>query len=173
MPGPAVILAPLLMELAKNGLGMIAGAIQAKGKQVVEKELGITIPDNPSLLTTELLHKLQIKQIDHEEFLVNAAIRRQEIEMEAEAKGQAQVTDRWKTDMTSDSWLSKNVRPLTLVYWTIAITALILMDSAGTAFKVKDAWINLVETITSLIYGAYFLGRTVQHVGKMWKDKGK
>lgn len=80
MPIPA-ILAPVLIELARNGLGMLAGAIQAKGKKVVEEQLGVEIPDQAERLTPELLQQLQVKQMEHEEFLVNAQLEQQKMEL--------------------------------------------------------------------------------------------
>lgn len=68
------VLAPVLTELAKNGLGMLAGAIEAKGKQAIEDKLGVKIPDKVVQLTPELLQQLQIKQMEHEEFLTNAQL---------------------------------------------------------------------------------------------------
>lgn len=97
MPLPA-FLAPLLLELARNGLGTLASAIQAKGKEVVEETLGVKIPDSPQALTPELLHQLQLKQMEHEEFLIDAAIRREELDLkgfqvEVEEKNSARQRD--------------------------------------------------------------------------------
>lgn len=78
----AAFLAPVLMELAKNGLGMLAGAIQAKGKEAIEEKLGVKIPDKVEQLTPELLQQLQIKQMDHEEFLVNAQLEETKLYLE-------------------------------------------------------------------------------------------
>ena len=170
MPIPLFI-APLLAKLAENGLSILGNAILAKGKEAVEGKLGVKIPDDPAKLTPELLQQLQIKQMDHEEFLIEAAIRREEQQIEAEKTASKEVTERWRMDMTSDSWLSKNVRPLTLVYWTIAITLLIILDSVLAKFEVKSAWIELIETSYTIVLAAYFVGRTVQHLGKMREKK--
>jgi len=70
----APLFAGVLAELAKNGLGVLAKAIEAKGKEVVEEKLGVKIPDDPAKLSPELLQQLQIKQMEHEEFLVDAAL---------------------------------------------------------------------------------------------------
>lgn len=80
MPIPALLL-PVLTELARNGLGMLAGAIQAKGKAVVEEQLGVKIPERAEDLTPELLQQLQIKQMEHEQFLVNAQLEQQKLEL--------------------------------------------------------------------------------------------
>lgn len=78
-------LAPVLATLAQNGLGLLVNAITAKGKDVVEKTLGIEIPDEASSLTPELLVQLKTKEMEHEEFLLDAAIKKQEVDLKAEA----------------------------------------------------------------------------------------
>ena len=113
------IVASLLGSLAQNGLGLLSSAIQAKGKEVVENTLGVKIPDNP---TPEDVSKLRQLQFDHEEKLLELGIEKAKLEL-AEmqmfadaAKSDAQnVTDRWTADMVSDSWLSKNIRPMSLI----------------------------------------------------------
>lgn len=83
MPAPALLaLAPLLTELAKNGLSMIGDAILSKGKDVVEEKLGVKIPDDPKKLTPELLQQLTIRQMEHEEFLVSARLEEKKLELE-------------------------------------------------------------------------------------------
>ncbi len=77
MPLP-LLLAPLIAKLAEQGLGMLGDAILAKGKEVVEEKIGVKIPDDPAKLTPELLQQLQIRSMEHEEFLVDAAIRQRD-----------------------------------------------------------------------------------------------
>jgi hypothetical protein len=165
MPAPLVALAaPYLIELAKNGLNLLAGAIQAKGKEIVENQLGVKIPESPAAFTPEKLTELKKLEIQHEEFLVNAQIQEKQLELDADKTAQQQVSDRWKFDMSSDSWLSKNVRPITLVYWTLAISILVILDTAlKEAFQVRDEWIELIKYSYEVILAAYFIGRTVQH----------
>lgn len=76
-----LLLAPLLAKLAESGLDMLGNAIMAKGKEVVEDKLGIKIPDDPAKLTPELLQQLQIRSMEHEEFLVDATIRQRDQEI--------------------------------------------------------------------------------------------
>lgn len=80
MPIPA-LLAPLLATLAQQGLSLVGNAIFAKGKDAVEQKLGVKIPDDPAKLTPELLQQLQIRQMEHEEFLVDAGIRQRDQEI--------------------------------------------------------------------------------------------
>ena len=129
------IVASLLGTLAENGLGLLSSAIQAKGKQVVEDTLGVKINDNPS---PEEVSKLRQLQFDHEERLLELGIEKAKLEQEelkallaAKVSEDNNVTDRWKADMSSDSWLSKNIRPGTLVYILSAFIVMALLDGAG------------------------------------------
>ncbi len=70
-----------------------------------------------------------------------------------------EVSKRWQSDMTSDSWLSKNVRPITLIYLTLATTIYIVLDSLNIAFDIDEAWIELLKTILVTIHCAYFGSR--------------
>lgn len=72
------------------------------------------------------------------------------------------VTDRWKSDMTSDSWLSKNVRPLSLVFLTITTMILIYIDSFTEGVTVPSEWISLLKSLLLGIYIAYFGSRGVE-----------
>ena len=69
------------------------------------------------------------------------------------------VSERWRSDMSSDSWLSKNTRPLTLIYLTVCMTILILVDSFHTMFHVDIAWVELLKTLLVTVYVAYFGSR--------------
>ena len=74
------------------------------------------------------------------------------------------VSERWRSDMTSDSWLSKNTRPLTLIYLTVCMTILILIDSFHTLFDVDTAWVDLLKTLLVTVYVAYFGSRGAEKV---------
>ncbi len=71
-----------------------------------------------------------------------------------------EVSKRWESDMTSDSWLSKNTRPMSLIFLTIMTIAFIWVDSHGYIdFTVEQEWINLLKTLTTTVYVAYFGSR--------------
>tara|TARA_R100000656_G_scaffold67612_1_gene51177 strand:- start:58 stop:516 length:459 start_codon:yes stop_codon:yes gene_type:complete len=74
------------------------------------------------------------------------------------------VSERWRSDMSSDSWLSKNTRPLTLIYLTVYMTILILVDSFHTMFHVDIAWVELLKTLLVTVYVAYFGSRGAEKV---------
>jgi len=73
-----------------------------------------------------------------------------------------EVTKRWSSDMVSDSWLSKNTRPLALIYLTIITTLMIVVDSTAINFEVKPTWVTLLETLLVTVYIAYFGSRGVE-----------
>ena len=83
-----------------------------------------------------------------------------------EAEMQKQVTERWKLDMNSDSWLSKNIRPLVLVFLVVATVLLIFIDAGVITFKVQDKWTDLLQLVLITVIGAYFGGRSLEKVKK-------
>ena len=79
------------------------------------------------------------------------------------------ISTRWSSDMKSDSWLSKNTRPLTLIYLTLASTLLIVLVSFHTRFDVDSAWVELLKTLLITVYVAYFGSRGAEKVQKIRK----
>jgi hypothetical protein len=165
------IVGALLGTLAENGLGLLASAIQAKGKQVVEEKLGVKISDNPTPAEVANLRQLQY---DHEERLLELGIEKARIEQEelrvllaAQANQENNVSDRWKADMASDSTLSKNIRPLTLVYILTAYLIFAGLSAAG--IQVQESYVALLGQWGMLVMTAYFGGRTVEKVMEMRK----
>jgi len=80
-----------------------------------------------------------------------------------------QVTERWSSDMASDSWLSKNTRPLTLIYLTVATTLYIVLDSMNISFDIDAAWVELLKTLLVTVYVAYFGSRGFEKYNKIRK----
>ncbi len=79
----------------------------------------------------------------------------------------SEVSERWKADMGSDSWLSKNTRPISLIFLTLSMTIFVLIDSyAMSLFNVKDAWIDLLQMLLTTVYVAYFGSRGAEK----WKN---
>lgn len=89
--------------------------------------------------------------------------------LEMDSQELLEVSKRWDSDMASDSWLSKNVRPLTLVYLTLATTIYIVLDSLNIAFDIDQAWIELLKTLLVTIYVAYFGSRGFEKFKKITK----
>ena len=88
----------------------------------------------------------------------------QEMLLESEAVVQENVTERWKADMNSDSWLSKNVRPMVLIFLVVCTMVLVFIDAGILDFKVEDKWISLLEITLLTVIGAYFGGRSIEKV---------
>ena len=70
-----------------------------------------------------------------------------------------EVSKRWNSDMKSDSWLSKNTRPMSLIFLTISMVLLILLDSFEWSFVVSEGWVDLLQTLLVTVYVAYFGSR--------------
>ena len=90
----------------------------------------------------------------------------QEILEKADSDAQEQVTKRWELDMKSDSVLSKNIRPLVLIYLTAIFTILALFDGNLGQFKVQEQYIPIIQSLLITVYGAYFVGRTWEKIKK-------
>ena len=72
------------------------------------------------------------------------------------------ITDRWKADMNSDSWLSKNVRPMILIFLVVSTVLMIFIDAGTIAFTVEEKWTDLLQLVLITVIGAYFGGRTME-----------
>lgn len=84
----------------------------------------------------------------------------QELLEQADKEAQDQVTERWKYDMQSDSFLSKNIRPLVLVFLTTMFTLLAFTDGNIGGFRVQEQYVPIFQSLLITVYGAYFVGRT-------------
>ena len=76
------------------------------------------------------------------------------------------ITSRWQADMNSDSWLSKNVRPLVLIFLVVCTMLLIFIDAGKLNFNVKDSYVDLLQLVLITVIGAYFGGRSLEKVKK-------
>ncbi len=83
-----------------------------------------------------------------------------------EAEMQKHVTERWAMDMKSDSWLSKNIRPLVLIFLVVSTVLLVFIDAGVIAFEVKASWVDLLQLVLITVIGAYFGGRSLEKVKK-------
>jgi len=95
---------------------------------------------------------------EEEKLLIKKQI--QEILEKADNDAQTQVTERWKFDMQSDSWLSKNIRPAILIFLTSVFTILSFFDGNFYGFQVQEQYIPIFQSLLITVYGAYFVGRT-------------
>ena len=79
-----------------------------------------------------------------------------EVEMERN------ISDRWKADMNSDSWLSKNVRPMILIFLVVSTVLMIFIDAGTIQFTVEQKWTDLLQLVLITVIGAYFGGRSFE-----------
>jgi len=94
--------------------------------------------------------------------------------IERDIQDEKEVTERWKADMNSDSWLSKSIRPL-VVGWLILFTSIIIvLDSLPSVnFIVKDVWVTLLSTLLVTVIVAYFGSRGYEKGKKIISKRNK
>ena len=138
------ILRTVAPALATAALGPAGGLVVS----AIAKKLGVADEVNAvtSALTANPELALKLREIDVREF-------------EAE---QVAITGRWQADLASDSWLAKNIRPMTLVYLLTAYLGLAVSDGFG--FKVAEAYVTLLGQWGMLVMGAYFGGRSIEKI---------
>jgi hypothetical protein len=132
----------------------VAGPMGGMAVKAIADKLGVpaSIGEVTAALESNPDLALKLKEIDCKEF---------EIEQKA-------VSDRWSADMASDSWLSKNIRPMTLVYILTAFNLMAVLDGFG--FHIAEAYVTLLGQWGMLVMSAYFGGRTLE---KIMDKKGK
>ena len=91
-------------------------------------------------------------------------------ELEQDMIEMQEVTKRWQSDMTSDSWLSKNIRPLSLAFLTLTLFIYVILDSSLEGFTIKTEWVDLLSSLLLVVYGGYFGARAVEKVAKIRKQ---
>ena len=105
-------------------------------------------------LTTSKEEKLEAER------KIKELVANYELEMEKN------ITSRWEADLKSDSWLSKNVRPMTLIFLIVCTMLLIFIDAGAINFNVKDSYVDLLQLVLITVIGAYFGGRSLEKVKK-------
>jgi len=128
----------------------VLGKIFSSGATELVKGVGGVL-DN---LITSKDEKLEAKR------KIKELVANYEVEMEKN------ITSRWEADLKSDSWLSKNVRPLTLVFLIVCTMLLIFIDAGAINFNVKDSYVDLLQLVLITVIGAYFGGRSLEKVKK-------
>ena len=114
------------------------------------KSVGGVIDNLHTSKEEKLAAELKIKQL----------ISDYEVEMEKN------ITSRWEADLKSDSWLSKNVRPLVLIFLIVCTMLLIFIDAGTIRFIVEPKWTDLLQLVLITVIGAYFGGRSLEKVKK-------
>ena len=82
-----------------------------------------------------------------------------------------ETTKRWVSDNNTDSYLTRNIRPLTLAFLTATLFIYIILDSSLDGFKIAPDWIDLLSSLLLLVYGGYFGMRSAEKITKHWKNK--
>ena len=89
-----------------------------------------------------------------------------EVILSHEAEMERNITDRWQADMNSDSWLSKNVRPMVLIFLVVSTVLMIFIDAGTIKFTVEEKWTDLLQLVLITVIGAYFGGRSFEKRNK-------
>ena len=105
------------------------------------------------------LHTSKEEKLEAEQ-KIKELIASYEVQMEKE------ISSRWEADMKSDSWLSKNVRPLVLVFLVVATVLMIFIDAGTINFVVEAKWTDLLQLVLITVIGAYFGGRSLEKTKK-------
>ena len=128
----------------------ILSKIFSSGAAELVKGVGEVVDNLHTSKEEKLAAELKIKEL----------ISNYEVEMEKT------ITDRWSADMNSDSWLSKNIRPMTLAFLVISTVLMIFIDAGTIKFIVEDKWTDLLQIVLITVIGAYFGGRSLEKVKK-------
>jgi hypothetical protein len=152
----------------KNGTTRVGDSLRwliDQGKDIAPELLTIAGSITGVKALTALGEKIKgesnISEIDKQMLLA-------QIEMDKE--DMKNISDRWKYDMESDSFLSKNIRPLSLGFLTLAMTCFIILDSSSINFNIDPVWVDLLKTLLVTVYLAYFGSRGVEKFKKITKN---
>ena len=128
----------------------IIGKIFSSGATELVKGVGDVIDNLHTSKEEKLAAELKVKEL----------ISNYEVEMEKT------ITDRWEADMSSDSWLAKNVRPMVLIFLVVCTVIMIFIDAGSIDFTVEQKWTDLLQIVLITVIGAYFGGRSLEKVKK-------
>jgi predicted RNA-binding protein with EMAP domain len=143
-----------------NLLRKMAKAGKSISKPILEVASTITGIESLKDLGDLIMDSKELSEADKQMLLEE--LKQDTIEMQ-------EVTKRWSADMMSDSWLSKNIRPLSLAFLTITLFVYIILDSSLEGFTIADNWIELLSSLLLLVYGGYFGFRSAEKITKEWR----
>jgi hypothetical protein len=138
------------MQITETNKMSVLGKIFSAGASELVKSVGGVIDNLHTSKDEKLAAELKIKEL----------IANYEVQMEKE------ISSRWVADMNSDSWLAKNVRPLTLIFLVVSTVLLIFIDAGVINFVVEAKWTDLLQLVLITVIGAYFGGRSIEKVKK-------
>jgi hypothetical protein len=128
----------------------ILSKIFSSGATELVKGVGDVIDNLTTSKEEKLAAELKVKEL----------IANYETEMEKN------ITARWDVDMKSDSWLSKNVRPMVLIFLVVCTMLMIFIDAGTINFLVEEKWTDLLQIVLITVIGAYFGGRSFEKIKK-------
>ena len=141
------------------------GQFLSKAAPGILGTVGDVLPDNGVLgLVKNLIQKDPVMPAEDKEKAMKL-LEQDMVEMQ-------EISKRWQSDMKSDSWLSKNTRPLSLVFLSVMTIAFIWVDShEALSFTVEQEWISLLKTLTTTVYVAYFGSRGAEKFKSISNNK--
>ena len=151
----------------KNGTSRVGDALRwlvRQGKEVAPELLKIA----GNITGVEALEKLAQK-IGADEKLSEADKQLLLEELKFDRIEMEETTKRWVSDNQTDSYLTRNIRPLTLAFLTATLFIYIILDSSLEGFKIDPNWIDLLSSLLLLVYGGYFGMRSAEKITKNWK----
>ena len=130
-------------------MGILSKIFSAGATELV-KGVGGVIDNLHTSKDEKLAAELKVKEL----------ISKYETDMEKE------ITTRWASDMKSDSWLSKNVRPMVLIFLVVSTVLFVFIDAGMISFVVEPKWTDLLQLVLITVIGAYFGGRSMEKLKK-------
>jgi cation transport ATPase len=130
-------------------------------KQILAKLFG-AVGSNIAEKISNIIDKHTFSKVEKAQFEKEMT----QVWINAESDIQKNVTERWKNDMNSDSWLSKNVRPLVLIFLVFSTVLMVFIDAGVIEFEVKSSWIDLLQLVLITVIGSYFGGRSYEKINR-------
>ncbi len=149
-------------KLKNNGKGTFFGnllrGVVKTGKNVAPKLVDAITGGKVSDIISAISSDKELTE-DEKQMLIK--------ELEQDVIEMQEITKRWESDNLSDSWLSKNIRPLSLAFLTLSLFIYVILDSSLESFKIDGEWISLLGNLLMLTYGGYFGARALEKVTKI------
>lgn len=148
--GKGTFFGNLLKGIARTGKSVGGGLLKIVGEATGISDVG---------KITDAIFKEKNLTPEEKEMLLK--------ELEQDMIEMQEITKRWQSDMTSDSWLSKNIRPLSLAFLSVSLFIYIILDSSMKGFMIDKEWIDLLSSLLLLVYGGYFGTRAIEKITKI------
>ena len=131
---------------------------------------GLVNPTLGNVLQGVISPKEAISEITKANISNDDKIKLQQLIYDQQNKEIESITSRWKADANSDSWLSKNVRPMVLVWCIVIFSFAGILDSVDNIpFHINEVWNDTFEKVMMAVVLAYFGGRTTEKATSMFK----